>query len=92
MKPEEVKEYQENEIELAHSHVNDRMEHLAGRVSDGILNGEMMNEHHNRRTKAYLEGYADALKYAAREIDSIQNMTEYLPEDVLALSNEGDDE
>lgn len=92
MEPDEMQEYQENEIDTALSNVNDRMEHLSGRVSRGILNGELIQEHQNRRLEAYLEGYADALEFAAHEIDSIQNMAKYLPDDALVPSNGGKDD
>jgi hypothetical protein len=74
-------EYQQNEIDEAYDDINDRLNHLSGRVQDGMLDGELLNEHQNKRLQAYMEGYADALQYAQRRVERIENLAQYAQED-----------
>ena len=70
-------QYQQTEIDEATEEIEDRLRHISGRVQDGILDGDMVNEHQNKRLKAYLEGYADALQYSKRRVERIDNLVEY---------------
>lgn len=74
---EEWIEYQQNEIDGAKEEISDRMEHLTGRVSHGILEGEFIQENQNERAEAYLEGYGDALEYAVTRVEKIDNLVKY---------------
>jgi len=71
-------EYQQNEIDGAKEDIEDRLEHISGRVQDGVLDGEMLNERQNKRLQAYLEGYADALQYSKRRVERIDNLVRYV--------------
>lgn len=87
MELEETIDYQQTEIDTAKANIEDRLEHISGRVRFGILQADKLQEHQNQRVEAYLEGYADALAYAAREVDQIQNIVEHLPQDALETTD-----
>lgn len=70
-------EYQQNEIDGAKDDIGDRIQHIASRAGHGILEGEFIQEHQNDRAEAYLEGYADALEYAATRVEKIDNLVKY---------------
>jgi len=70
-------EYQDNEIAEAQEDIEDRLQHLTGRVRDGMLGGECLQEHENSRLEAYLQGYADALQYASGRVERIDNLVKY---------------
>jgi len=70
-------EYQDTEIDEAQEEIENRLRHINGRVQDGMLDGEMLNEHQNKRLQAYMEGYADALQYAKRRVERIDNLVKY---------------
>ena len=74
-------QYQQNEIDGAKENIEDRLEHVAGRVYDGLLDGEKLNEHQNSRLEAYLEGYADGLDYAHDQVERIDNLVKYVDQD-----------
>jgi len=70
-------QYQQNEIDGAAEDIETRLNHISGRVQDGIIDGELLNEHHNQQLKAYIEGYADALDYAHGRVERIDNLMRY---------------
>jgi len=70
-------EYQQTEIDEAKEEIGTRLEHIASTVADGLLDGEEIQEHQNSRIEAYLEGYADALEYAAGRVERINNLAKY---------------
>lgn len=70
-------QYQQNEIDGAHDQIKDRMAHVAGTVDNGILTSTHVQEHQNDRLEAYLEGYSDALEFAAKEVGQIDNLVKY---------------
>lgn len=89
--------YQDNEIDGAKDAIGERIKHLAGTVDNGILQGTLIDERQNTRLKAYLEGYTDALEYAASEVDHIDNLAKYAyesgkrdAEDVVVLRFTGE--
>lgn len=70
-------EYQQNEIDGAHERIKDRMAHVSGAVENGILTATHVQEHQNDRLEAYLQGYSDALEFAASEVSRIENLVKY---------------
>lgn len=73
-------EYQQNEIDEAKEDIEDRRDHLTDYRGDGLLDGEFANERDNKQIKKYLEGYADALDYAAERVEYIDNLVRYVEE------------
>jgi len=69
--------YQQTEIDETKEELETRLEHIASTVHDGLLNGEKVHEHQNSRIEAYLEGYADATKYACGRVERIDNLAKY---------------
>lgn len=88
MSPDELVEFQQNEIDSAEEAIGERIKHVAGTVDHGLLEGSLLQEHQNDRAEAYLEGYADALEFAAREVECIQNLVGHvqLPEESATLA------
>lgn len=78
-KPEEMdwEQYQQNEIDGAKADIEGRRDHLGDYRQNGLLDGEFVNQHDNSQFKAYLQGYADALDFAAERVDRIDNLAEY---------------
>jgi len=72
--------YQQTEIDGTTEEIGTRLEHIASTVHDGLLEGKKLQEHQNSRTEAYLEGYADALEYAAGRVERIDNLAKYARE------------
>jgi hypothetical protein len=70
-------EYQQTEIDEAKEEIEDRIEHIGGRVQQGILDGVMLDQPHNDRFQAYLEGYIDALRYSKSRVERIRNLVKY---------------
>ena len=69
--------YQQTEIDGRKEEIGTRLEHIASTVHGGLLEGEKLQEHQNSRIEAYLEGYADALEYAAGRVERIDNLAKY---------------
>lgn len=70
-------EYQQTEIDEAADAIDARHEAVASDYNRGLLTGGHITDHENKRFKAYLQGYADALEFAAAEVDGIENLTKY---------------
>jgi len=75
--PMEWIEYQQNEIDGAKNNIQQRQRHVSGEVGYGILSSSIVNDHQHSQTKAYLEGYADALEFALNEVERIDNLAKY---------------
>jgi len=75
--PSEWIEYQQNEIDGAKEAIIDRRAAVSDKVEHGLLEGSFITEHDNTKLKAYLEGYSDALEFAANEVDRIENLAKY---------------
>ena len=71
-------EYQQNEIDKAKSDIEDRRDHLGDYRQDGLLDGEFVNYRDNEHLKHYLQGYADALDFAAERVEYIDNLVKYV--------------
>jgi hypothetical protein len=69
--------YQQSEIDETKEEIGTRLEHIASTYHDGLLEGEKLQEHQNSRIEAYVEGYADALEYAAGRVERIDNLAKY---------------
>lgn len=96
MTPKEVSEYQQNALDEAAEAIGERRRHLDGTFGpQGVLDGEKIREHQNDRAEAYLEGYVDALQFAGRQVDGIQNVVKYLSphiDDLVVLRFTGEPE
>lgn len=92
MHVDEVTEYQQNEIDGALDAIQGRLDHISTQRGPGLLNGVKLREHQNDRLEAFLEGYCDALNFAASEVENISNLVKYVhpPESVTVLRFEGD--
>ena len=76
--PSDWEEYQQNEIDAVWCEVKERWQHIENNYQqNGILDGEFVGGHHNERLESYLQGYADALYFAAEEIERIDNLAVY---------------
>lgn len=75
--PESWVEYQQNEIDGALDNIDDRLDHVTGDVGKGLLDGVKLRERQNDRLQAYLEGYADALNYSGRQVETIKNLADH---------------
>ena len=71
-------EYQQNEIDKAKDDIEQRRKHLGNYRQDGLLDGDFVNTHDNKLIKHYLQGYADALEYAAERVEYIDNLVKYV--------------
>jgi hypothetical protein len=74
---EEWIDIQQKEIDNAAEDLSDRRGHITGRVRDGLLDGDGVKHHENKRIEAYLQGYADALEFASRRVGRIDNRVKY---------------
>ena len=87
-------EYQQNEIDKAQSDIEDRRNHLGDYRQDGLLDGDFANHRDNEHLKHYLQGYADALDFAAERVEYIDNLVKYVDNcrsvDTDTDSSEGD--
>ena len=78
--PAEWIDYQQTEIDDAAAAIDARHEAVASDYNRGLLTGGHITDHENKRFKAYLQGYADALEFAAAEVDGIENLVKYAVE------------
>lgn len=90
METDEIEEYQQNEIDSVHDDLKTRRRHISGLPGHGLLDGDRMRKPQNDRAEAYLEGYADALAFAADQVVGIENMARYLPEDDEGGEDDGE--
>jgi len=89
--PEYWIQSQQTEIDSALEDIGDRRTQLTGRLQDGILDGDALQNHGNERLEAYLQGYADALGFAAGRVESIDNVVKYAVEHINSDASDGDE-
>jgi len=83
-------EYQQNEIDKAKDDIEDRRDHLGDYRQDGLLDGQFVNSTGNQELKMYLEGYADALDFAAERVEYIDNLVKYVESAVTESEKEAE--
>ena len=76
----DYEQHQQNEIDGAKADIEDRRDHLGDYRQNGLLDGDFVNDRENERLKAYLQGYADALDFAAERVGRIDNLARYAME------------
>ena len=70
-------EYQQTEIDEAIAEIKERRAAVSDTVGHGLLEGSFIQERENQQMQSYLQGYSDALEFATRATNRIDNLAKY---------------